>query len=72
VESEMTEEEFRALLKVQGDEKYLKVVPEAMWTVLIVNKAGTPYLNLWATSSDKEMALETLAEKYFGGNNADS
>jgi hypothetical protein len=71
VESEMTEEEFKALLKVQGNEMKLVVEPETVWTVQLVTADGTVSMERWASSHDKEMALEILANKYFKGEDAD-
>lgn len=67
----MTEEEFRALLKVRDDDMELVIEPETVWTVQLVNAQGTVSMNRWASSHDKEMALETLANKYFKGEDAD-
>jgi hypothetical protein len=67
----MTEEEFKALLKVQGNEMKLVVEPETVWTVQLVTADGTASMERWASSHDKEMALEILANKYFKGEDAD-
>ena len=49
----------------------LVIEPETVWTVQLVNAQGTVSMNRWASSHDKEMALETLANKYFKGEDAD-
>jgi hypothetical protein len=67
----MTEEEFKALLKVQGNEMKLVVEPETVWTVQLMTADGTASMKHWASSHNKEMALEILANKYFKGEDAD-
>lgn len=67
----MTEEEFRALLKISDANLDLVLVPETVWTAQLVTKDGTVSMARWASSHDKEMALETLANKYFKGEDAD-
>ena len=60
----MTEEEFRALLKISRDDVELELVPKVIWHAQIVSQK-TPEFPMWACSEDKEMALEQLAEKFF-------
>lgn len=67
----MTEEEFKALLKVRGDGLKLEVISETIWTVMLSDESGATTMDWWASSDNKEMALETLANKYFKGEDAD-
>ena len=69
----MTEEEFEALLKLKGANYKLVVNPQVMWEVsLIDSEFGTTSMARWACSSDKELALDQLAEKFFEGDSADT
>lgn len=69
----MTEEEFRALLKVKGEEYELVVEPQTVWNVMLVHpEFGSASMARWASSTDKGMALDQLAEKFFGDQSANS
>jgi hypothetical protein len=68
----MTEKEFRALLKIHGEYELVinkKVIYEAF---LVNTETGGTSLSNWATSEDKELVLDTLAEKFFGDSSANT
>lgn len=72
LESAMTEEEFRALLKIQGgDDAELIVESEVVWTAKIRFDINTQPKLLWSSSTDKDLAIEDLAYQYFGDESAD-
>jgi hypothetical protein len=68
----MTEEEFKALLKIRGDGYELVVKEKVIYEAFLQSPIGTVSMERWASSEDKEMALDTLAEKFFGGNSANT
>jgi len=72
VESELTEEEFKALLKIRGDGYELVVKEKVIYEVFLQSHIDTVSMERWASSEDKEMALDTLAEKFFGGDSANT
>lgn len=63
----MTEEEFRAVLKVYDPEARLEVKSEVIWTAEVYfQKEGYGAQMLWSTSSDKGLALDDLSWKIYG------
>jgi hypothetical protein len=68
----MTEEEFRALLKLRDEQFELVVESQVVWSVMLVGPQGQTNMSLWASSTDKKIALDQLAEKFFGDKSADS
>lgn len=63
----MTEEEFRAVLKVYDPEARLEVKSETIWTVTaVIPQEDAPPMGFWTSSSDKELALEDLSWQLFG------
>lgn len=69
----MTEEEFNALLKVRDDKSKLVVNQKIVYEAFLVDaEFGSVSMSRWASSEDKELALETLAEKYFKAADANS
>jgi hypothetical protein len=68
----MTEEEFRALLKIHGKYELVineKVIYEAF---LVSTETGGTSLSNWASSENKEIVLDTLVEKFFGDSSANT
>jgi hypothetical protein len=68
----MTEEEFKALLKIRGDGYELVVKERVIYETFLQSPIGTASMERWASSEDKEMALDMLAEKFFGGDSANT
>jgi hypothetical protein len=68
----MTEEEFKALLKVRGDGYELTVNAKTVYEAYVAAPNGTVSMGRWASSEDKETALETLAAMFFGESDADT
>jgi hypothetical protein len=63
----MTEEEFRAVLKVYNPDAELEVKSEVIWTVTaLIPQEGKRPMGLWTSSSNKELALEDLSWQLFG------
>lgn len=63
----MTEEEFRALLKIQdGEDSELIVNSEVVWTATVRFDINTQPKLIWSSSTDKDLAIEDLAYQYFG------
>ena len=63
----MTEEEFRAVLKVYNPDAELEVKSEVIWTVTaLIPQEGRRPMGLWTSSSDKELALDDLSWQLFG------
>lgn len=63
----MTEEEFKALLKLKGEKLTLVIEPQVVWTAMLEGgEFNAISQGRWASSTDKETALEMLAKKYFG------
>jgi hypothetical protein len=69
----MTEEEFRALLKIQdGDDAELIIESEVIWTAKIRFDLNKQAKVIWSSSTDKDLAIEDLAYQYFGDESANS
>lgn len=69
----MTEEEFRALLKVQdGEDSKLTLESEVVWTAKVHFDLKVQPKIMWSSSTDKQLVLEDLAYQYFGSKSADS
>jgi hypothetical protein len=73
LESAMTEEEFRALLKLQnGEDAELIIESEVVWTATVRFDINTHPKILWASSTDKDVAIEDLVYQFFGDQSANS
>ena len=73
LENAVTEEEFRALLKLQdGDDSELIVESEVVWTAKVRFNISEQAKIIWSSSTDKQLAIEDLAYQYFGNKSADN
>ena len=70
LESAMTEEEFKALLKVKEDSAMLEITEEVVYTAVLKFKYGGG--GYWATSTSKEQAINDLVDQYFGEKSANN
>jgi hypothetical protein len=61
----MTEEELDALLKLEGKGLRVEIKTSVVYTVELQNEKGQAVG--WASSEQEDMAIETLARQYFGG-----
>lgn len=69
----MTEEEFKALLKLKGANYKLVVEPQVVWNASLIDlEFGSASMARWASSTSKELALDQLAEKFFESDSADT
>jgi hypothetical protein len=62
----MTEEEFRALIKVKNETAELTLESELVWTaaITVIGEDGKKR-GYWTTSSSKELAIEEIAHQFF-------
>ena len=69
----MTEEEFKALLKMRdGEYSELIIESEIVWTVKVRFDIKEQSKMLWASSTSKEIALEDVAHQYFRNKSANN
>lgn len=69
----MTEEEFKALLKMRdGENSELIIESEIVWTVKVRFDIKKQPKVLWASSTSKETALEDVAHQYFRDKSANN
>ncbi len=62
----MTEEEFKALMKIKDPTAKLTLEAEIIWTAAVTTiGADGQKRGYWTTSSDKELALEEIAHQFF-------
>ena len=73
LESAVTEEEFRALLKLQdGDNSEFILESEVVWTAKVRFDINEQPKMIWSSSTDKQLAIEDLAYQYFGKQSANN
>lgn len=69
----MTEEEFKALLKMRdGENSELIIESEIVWTAKVRFDIKEQPKVLWASSINKEVALEDVAHQYFRSKSANN